>query len=76
MVRIRYIKYTHYTIYGSCLPIYGIAIIRSLSFLFLHDFEGSAEISVAIKSDSTVLVSARPDIILSWLRVVARTLRY
>ena len=51
---IRYRKYTHYTLYRSCLPIYGIAIIRSRSFLFLDDFEGSDNISVAIKSSSTV----------------------
>ena len=40
--------------YRSCLPIYGIAIVRSLSFLFLDDFEGNANISVAIKSLSAV----------------------
>ena len=44
-----------YTVYRSCLPIYGIANIRSLSVLFL-DFEGTAKISVAIKSSSTVRV--------------------
>ena len=51
---IRYGNYTDYTLYRSCLPIYGITIIRSQSFLFLDDFEGNANISVAIKSCSTV----------------------
>ena len=46
--------YFRYTLYRSCLPIYEIAIVRSLSFLFLDDFEGNANISVAIKSGSTV----------------------
>ena len=40
---------------GVCPPIYGTAIIRSLSFLFLDDFEGNANISVAIESGSTVI---------------------
>ena len=31
------------------------SIIRSLSFLFLDDFKGNANISVAIRSGSTVL---------------------
>ena len=48
-------NYTHYTLYRSCLFIDRIAIIRSLSFLFLDDFEGNANIPVAIKSISTVL---------------------
>ena len=52
---IRYRNYTHYALDRSCLPIYGIAIIRSLSFLFLDDFEGNANISDAIKSGSAVL---------------------
>ena len=43
-------SYTHYTLYKSCLPICGIVIIRLLSFLFFDDFEGNANISVAIKS--------------------------
>ena len=47
-------NYTHYTLYRSCLPIYGIAIVRSLSFLPIDDLEGNANIFVAIKSDSTV----------------------
>ena len=51
---IRYRNYTHNALDRSCLLIYGIAIIRSLSFLFLDDFEGNANISVAIKSGSTV----------------------
>ena len=55
IVRIRYIKYAHYTLYRSFLPIYVIAIIRSLSFSFVDDFEGNANISVAIKFSSTVV---------------------
>ena len=51
-------NYAHYTLYRSCLPIYEIAIVRSLSFLFV-DFEERAKISVAIKSGSTVPPSAR-----------------
>ena len=54
IVRIRYRNYAHYALYRTYLPIYGIAIIRSLSFLFLDDFEGKANISVAIKSGSIV----------------------
>ena len=50
IVGICYRNYTHSTLYKSCLPIYGIAIIRSLSFLFLDDFKGNTNISVAIKS--------------------------
>ena len=50
-VGICYRNYTNYTLYRSCLPIYGIAII------FLDDFGGNANISVAIKSGSTVIVS-------------------
>ena len=38
---------------------YGIAIIRLLSFLFLDDFEGNTNISVAIKSSSTVYCKHR-----------------
>ena len=38
IIGFRYRKYTHYTLYGSCPPIYGIAIIRSLLFLFLAHF--------------------------------------
>ena len=49
-----YRKYTHYTLYESCPPIYGIAIIRSLLFLFLAHFHESANICVAIKFGSTV----------------------
>ena len=55
IVGIRYKNHAHYTLYKSCLPIYGIAIVRSLSFIFLDDFEGNANISVAIKSGSTVI---------------------
>ena len=47
-------NYAHYALYRSCLPIYELTIIRSLSFLFLDDFEGSVNISVVIKSASTV----------------------
>ena len=47
-------SYTHYNLYRS-LPICGIAIVRSLSFLFPDDFEGNANISVAIKSSYTVV---------------------
>ena len=54
IVGVRYRNYTHFTLYRSCLPIYGIAIVRSLSFLFLGDFEGNTNISVAIKSGSKV----------------------
>ena len=54
IIGFRYRKYTHYTLYGSCPPIYGIAIIRSLLFLFLAHFHESANIWVAIKSGSTV----------------------
>ena len=38
----RYRKYTHYALYGSCLPIYGIAIIISISFLFLAHYHENA----------------------------------
>ena len=48
IVGIRFRNYTHYSLYRSCLLIYGITII-----LFLDEFEGN--ISVAIKSSSTVL---------------------
>ena len=57
IVGIRYRNYTHYTLYRSCLPIYGIAIVISLSFLFLDNFEGNTAISVAIRSSSTVSAS-------------------
>ena len=50
----RYRKYTHYTLYGSCLPIFEIAVIISLSFLFLAHYHENANIRVAIKSGSTV----------------------
>ena len=49
IVGICYINYAHYSLYRSCLPIYGIAIVRLLLFLFLDDFEGNANIRVAIK---------------------------
>ena len=54
IVEIRYRNYTHYTLYRIWLPIYRIAIVRLLSFLFLDDFKENANISVAIKSSSTV----------------------
>ena len=41
-------------LYKSCLLTYGIAIVESLSFLFL-DLEGNANIYVAIKSGPTVI---------------------
>ena len=55
IVGIRYRNYTHYTLYRTCVPLYGIAIVRLLQFSFLDDFEGNADISVAIKSGSTVI---------------------
>ena len=54
IIGIPYRNYTHYTLLRSCLPIYEIAIIRSLSFLFLDGFEGNVNISVAVKSESTI----------------------
>ena len=54
IVGIHHRNHAHYTLCRSCLPIYGIAIIRPPSFLFLDDFERNANISVAITSDSTV----------------------
>ena len=62
-VGVCYGNYAHYTLYRSCLPIYGIAIIRSLSFLFLDDFEGNANISVTIKSCSTVAGTVVPVVV-------------
>ena len=56
IIGIHYRNYAHYTIYRSCLPIYGIAIIRPVLFLFLDDFKCIATISAAIKSDSTSAV--------------------
>ena len=40
--------------YRSCLLICGIAIVRSLFFLFPAKFEENANISVAIKPIPTV----------------------
>ena len=54
IIGFRYRKNTHYTLYGSCLPIYGITIMKSLLFLFLAHFHKNANICVAIKSGSTV----------------------
>ena len=59
IVRIRYRNYAHYTLYRSCLLLYGITIVRLLSFLFPDDFEGNANISVAIKSGYTVAMIVR-----------------
>ena len=42
-------------VYGSCLLIYGITIVRLLSFLFSADFEQNANIYGSIKSSSTVV---------------------
>ena len=39
IIGIRCRNYTHYTLCRSCLPIYGIAIVRSLSFSFVNDFK-------------------------------------
>ena len=39
IIGILYRNYAHYTSYRSCLPIYGIAIVRSLSFLCLDDLK-------------------------------------
>ena len=47
IVEIHCRNYTHYTIYV-------IATVISLSFLFLDGFQGNANISIAIKSGSTV----------------------
>ena len=58
IVGIPYRNYAHYTLYRSCLPIYGIAIVRLLSILFLDGFEGNANISVAIKFGSERLWTA------------------
>ena len=56
IVGIPYRNYAHYTLYRSCLPIYGIAIVRLLSFLFLDGFEGNANNSAAIKYGPTVSI--------------------
>ena len=61
MLAIVGIRCRHYTLYKSCLPTHRIAIARTLLFWFLGDFEGNANISVAIKSGSAV-VSALKDI--------------
>ena len=51
---IHYRIYTHYALHRRCLFIYGIAVVRSLSFLFLDDFERNANIFLAVKSGSTL----------------------
>ena len=61
IVGTRYRNYTYYTLYRSCLSIYRIAVVRAPSFLFLDDFDGNANISVAIKSGSTVSWSENGD---------------
>ena len=66
IIGIRYRYYICYTLYRGCLPIYVIAIVRSLSFLFLDDFEGNANISIAIKSGSTV----------PWLQIKSACIQY
>ena len=58
IVGIHYRSYAHYNVYRSCLLIYEITVVRSLSFSFLDDFEGNANISVTIKSGSTVYLQA------------------
>ena len=55
IVGIHYRNYAHYNAYKSRLLINGVAIVRSQSLLFLDDFEGNVNISVAIKSSSAVL---------------------
>ena len=64
IIGFHYRKYTHYTLYGSCPPIYGIAIIRSLLFLCVAHFHESANIGVAIKCGSTVQGDTVPPIAL------------
>ena len=39
IIRLLYMKYAHYALFRSCLLICGITIVRSLSFLFLDEFE-------------------------------------
>ena len=55
IVGIRYRNYASYTLCRSCLLIYVVAIVRSLSFLFLEDFEGNANIFFTIKFGSIVI---------------------
>ena len=70
IVGIQYRNDARYTLCRSFLPIYGIAIIRSLSFLFLEDFEGNTNISVPIKSSSTLkLAEMSSNTAESWLQV-------
>ena len=45
---------THHNLYRSYLPIYCTAIVRQLSYLSIDDFEGNANISVAMGPDSPV----------------------
>ena len=54
IIGFRYRKFTHYTLYSNFPPIYGSAIIRSVSFLFLAPFHEKGKIFAAIKSGSTV----------------------
>ena len=61
IVGICYINYAHYN--SLILPIYGIALVRLLSYLFLDDFEGNANISVTIKSSFMVHVAFEENIL-------------
>ena len=81
IVGIHHRSYTHYTLYRSCLPIDGIAIVRSVSFLFVDDIEGNTSISVATKSGSTVSLQSFIRLHLSILLVLicrtsSRTFHY
>ena len=54
IIRLPYRNSIHYTLHRSCLLICERATVRSPSFRFLEEFEGNANISVAIKSNSIV----------------------
>ena len=54
IITLRYGNYTYYTVYRSRLLIFGISCVILLSCLFLDEFEGTANISVAIEPGSTV----------------------
>ena len=49
------VELRHYNLYRSCLLIYGISIVRSLSFSLIDNFDQNVNNSVAIESGSTVL---------------------
>ena len=53
IIGIRYRTYVPYKLYELSAHLWD-PIVRPLSFLFLDDFEGNANISAAIKSGSTV----------------------